>query len=601
MGKVVSNSEKASYTHVYLPRSIAGVSICSGTAVGTPLYIRNDESKFFIGSPLNGCRADGSSGNPPPWGRSEITENDFSRVLLRTKAEIRGLQISMKEGMSELGSQIFNSHLVMLEDEAFSGRMFEKIQEGAAPEAAVADVVNRYIELFNNNGNDAVREKIHDVKDVGRRLLRNLGNSENSTDDYTGKIILTENILPSDLIKMSVQGASGFLFHGKNAAAHIAILAQSLDIPVIIIETDNFETLAAAGTLILDGHSGTVIINPTDEELENYLSAVKDELCACSDSYKTYSASNTKDGERISLYANVNLLSDIYTAKSAYAEGIGLYRSEMPFIIRNSFLTEEEQYRIYSELFSKFGDNNEIIFRTLDIGGDKNLSALNEQAGFNSFLGLRAIRFSLRHKEIFAAQLRAMLRAGYGRQLYIMFPLISSLEEFIEAKDFVYHCIASLTGEGIMANRTPKIGAMVELPSAVEIIDKLAEQAEFVSIGTNDLIQYLLGIDRTDKFVAHYYTHYHPSVIRTVGKIIRACGKKQCDVSVCGEAAADIPMLRFMIGMGLRKISIDPKKIGEVREAVGTIDTERARDAAKKAMRASLIDEIREILSVPSA
>ena len=590
MVNAVSNPESVNYTHVYLPQYITGVSICSGTAVGRPLYIPNDDSEFFISSAANGSCS--------TWGGPEITEHDFLRILLRTKAEIRGLQISMKEHMSEIGSQIFNSHLIMLEDEAFSGRMLEKIREGTVPAAAVAEVVNRYIELFNNNGNDFVREKIHDVKDVGRRLLRNLGTSDHSPDDYTGRIILTENILPSDLIKITVQGASGFLFYGKNAAAHIAILAKSLDIPVVITDTDNFESLSGAENLILDGRIGRIIVNPAKDEVEHYSCRANNKFLTCSDTYKSKTAVKTKDGERVYLYANVNLLSDVHAAKKEYAEGIGLYRSEMPFIIRNSFLTEKEQYRIYAELFSLFGDNKEIVFRTLDIGGDKNISALNEQAGFNSFLGLRAIRFCLRHKEIFASQLRAMLCAGHGRQLHIMFPLVSSLEEFLEAKDFVYHCIASLTAEGKMTNKAPRIGAMVELPSAVEIIDKLAEHADFLSIGTNDLIQYLLGIDRTDEFVAHYYNHYHPSVIRTIGRIIRSCIKKRCDVSVCGEAAADIPMLRFMIGMGLRKISVDPKRINEIRKAVGSIDLSEAKQAAKKAMRASMIKEVKEILTV---
>jgi len=580
-------------TSLGIPKRIKGAPVCAGAAVGVPTFIVEEKIHF----PL----------------KDEVIHRNFPageyfmRIVKRTKDELEFLQIAMEERLSEVGSQIFRAHIFMLEDESFSGVMLEKINQGLKIEEAIAEVVDFFIRSFNGNGNSLVREKIHDVKDLGRRLLINLKKGENRSSDFRGNIIFTPEVLPSDLVSMALGGAEGFVLYGTNAAAHVAILARSLDVPVLITNSQSYFDMVEAKQVLLDAYRGEIIVDPSKEIIEEhqtYFSGNRKTRNnhgkngeaflknASGKNNKTY----TTDGTRIRIYANINLLSDLTTAKEGGAEGIGLYRSEMPFIIRNNYLNEEEQYSVYTKIFSGFGKEKEIFFRTLDIGGDKQMTSLYEEAGDRKALGLRAIRFCLRHKEIFAEQLRAVLRAGYGKKLSVMFPLISSMDDFLEAKNFLYKCIVDLTEEGYHPNPEPRIGAMVELPSAVDIAGELADEASFLSIGTNDLVQYLLGIDRTNEYVSHYYTMYHPSVLRSVEKVIREANEKECDVSVCGDAAMDFPMLRFMLGAGLRKISVDPKRIGEVRLYVEETNLEEVRRLAKNALKAPTIAEVKRLL-----
>lgn len=569
-----------------LPTFLRGTPVSSGVAMGAPVYIGDIHSEMFLAY----------KAKEP---EKTITEENFLSAMERTAVELEKLQITMEEQLSEVGSLIFSSHLLMLKDEAFSGMMIEKIRTGIHPGLAIVEVVNRYITLFSQSGNVFVQEKIHDVKDLGHRLLRNLEDEENEEGDYSGQIILARDMLPSDIIKLKVQHAEGFLLYGVSTAAHIAILARSLNVPVVTTGYNDYFSLTKSKYLVIDAYQGTIYVDPAEEIIQKYADIKELETTETNieveekeEPAKTF----TLDGEEITVLANINLLSDIHAARKMNAQGIGLYRSEFPFIIRNTFPSEEEQFQVYLKVFDLIGKEKEVALRTLDIGGDKKLSHIIEQNESNPFLGLRAIRFSLRNKDQFSSQVRAMLRAGYGKHLQIMFPLISSLDEFIAAKDFVYECVTKLDYEGIIHNSNPYLGAMVELPSAVEILEELAEEADFLSIGTNDLVQYLLGIDRTNELVSDLYNLYHPAVIRTVERILRTSIKKGCDVSVCGDAAMDIPMLRFMIGAGLRKISVDPKKLRDVREAIRLINTVDARKIARQALHSGTIAEVKDIL-----
>ncbi len=569
-----------------MPSFIRGNPVSPGIAIGAPVYIGDVRDEIFLQYREN-THNEGYS------------LESFETAIQKTSNELEKLQMTMQEQLSEVGSLIFSSHLLMLKDEAFSGMMIEAIKAGTHPGRAIVDVVNRYVEMFSKSGNVFVQEKIHDVKDLGHRLLRNLENEETEEGDYSGQIILARDMLPSDIVKLKVQHAEGFLLYGISTAAHIAILARSLNVPVITTGSHDFYTFHDAKQIVIDAYQGTIYINPNDEirqKYEDILEIEKEDKPKAKATKNVPLETYTVDGERVIVLANINLLSDIHMANRLQAEGIGLYRSEFPFIIRNVFPSEEEQFQVYQEIFTLIGEGKEVTLRTLDIGGDKKLSHIIEQNESNPFLGLRAIRFSLRNRNQFAAQLRAMLRAGYGRPLRIMFPLISSIDEFILAKEFVFECIANLAYEGIPHNNYPYLGAMVELPSAVEILNELAEEADFLSIGTNDLVQYLLGIDRTNELVSDLYNLYNPAVIRVVGRIIRTCVKKGCDVSVCGDAAMDIPMLRFMVGAGLRKISVDPKKLKHVKEAIKKIDTNEAEKRARAALYATTIAKVKELL-----
>jgi phosphoenolpyruvate-protein kinase (PTS system EI component) len=297
----------------------------------------------------------------------------------------------------------------------------------------------------------------------------------------------------------------------------------------------------------------------------------------------------------VQVLANVNILQDVQTAVDHGAEGIGLYRSEFPFIIRNAAPTEEEQLHIYRRIIERMG-GRETVLRTADIGGDK-LMDTAYQPEQNPFLGVRGIRFSLANTELFRDQLRAMLRAGVESDLRIMFPMVSSVEEVEAGRSEVEASIDALRREGIPHNNNPKIGAMIELPSAVEAVAELAEAADFLSIGTNDLVMYLLAVDRTNERLGKLYRNYHPAVLRALKRITDGVGGKVTELSLCGDSAADPALIPFFIGIGIRKLSVAPRRIPEVRRRVGELTLEETQRISGEMLSIRAIREMEEYLS----
>jgi phosphotransferase system enzyme I (PtsP) len=304
---------------------------------------------------------------------------------------------------------------------------------------------------------------------------------------------------------------------------------------------------------------------------------------------------HTRDGARIELFANINLLTELDLANDLKAEGIGLYRSEFPFIVRSAFPSEEEQRIVYSRLFNAMQDKP-VYIRTLDIGGDKVLPYLNIPAEDNPELGLRSIRFSLRHRDIFDQQLRAILRSGvHSAQLGIMFPMISSIDEFLAARQAVLSARDALETEGLSFHRDPAIGAMVETPALVHIIDELAREVDFLSIGTNDFIQYLLAVDRTNESVASYFQPHHPSVLRALAHIVNVARRYETPISVCGEVAHQKDFIPFLIGIGVRRLSVDPQFLPATQKQIRKIDTGCAQAYAKHALTVSTLSEMKDV------
>jgi len=361
-----------------------------------------------------------------------------------------------------------------------------------------------------------------------------------------------------------------------------------------MIDAKQFELFTDVTNLLIDGDQGNVYIQPSEavlKEYETHTRAIR-ELKASS---KVYEITQTEDGKQINLFANINLLSDLKLAVAAGVKGVGLYRSEFPFIIRNSFPSEEEQYHVYSRIVQSM-PGCEITFRTLDIGGDKMLSYQEETEEANPFLGLRAIRFSLLHKDIFSEQLRAFLRAGADANTRIMFPLIASLDDFLEAREVVYECMHDLEARGVPFNRDTKLGIMVELPSAVELIEDLAVEVDFMSIGTNDLIQYMLAVDRTNDLVSKLYLSHHPAILRAIERVVAAARWQQKDVSICGDIAMDPKMIPFLIGAGINKLSLPASHVHEIQQVIAAINTKKAFHTARQMLKCSLIQEVERFL-----
>jgi phosphotransferase system, enzyme I, PtsP len=520
---------------------------------------------------------------------------DFERALADTEQQLGEMQRQLDERLADVASLIFSAHLLILQDAAFSGTMAKRIQGGAPPPKAIAEVVDQYVDLFSRSSNAVLREKVQDVKDLGRRLLWNLHKRETGTADYDGCIVICGGLLPSDILKIVAQRAAGLVLVGGGATSHVAILARSLQLPMVISGDTRLLALPPHTTVIVDADQGNVLVSPAAEVLKSYEAQKEARRKLDEMESQMLPETLTRDGERVHLMANINLLSDLKVARRMKAEGVGLYRSELPFIVRNNFPSEEEQYVIYRKLVSEM-TGKELTFRTLDIGGDKMLSYFPNLNEANPFLGLRAIRFSLRHRDIFTQQLRALLRAGVGVPIRIMFPLVSSVDDFIEARDILLSCSRGLRDEGIAHNDHPELGVMIELPSAVQLADGLAAEADFLCIGTNDLVQYVLAVDRTNQEIADLYIPYHPAVLRAVKHVADVAAAANVDLSVCGDMASDPLLIPFLLGIGVRKLSMDSRRLPHVQRLICGMTAADAREAARTMLSLVRVREVDEYL-----
>lgn len=519
------------------------------------------------------------------------TLDDFRRALKETEDQLAALQRDLEEELSDVASLIFSAHLLILKDTQFSGAVESLIESGTPPQKAVSQIIHKYINLFGKNPNPRLQEKVLDLKDLGHRLLLNLMSHDSDLADYEGRIIVAEELLPSALLKLAAQRAAGLVLLSGSVTSHVSILARSLRIPTVLVDDSQLLCIAEDRSLLIDALQGTLFLDPDEDVRESYARLIEEQRRIELLEPQVDPETRSRDGVRVRLYANINLLSDLNHATRLKAEGIGLYRSEFPFIVRDNFPSEEEQTRIYSKLVERMPGRT-ITLRTLDVGGDKSLSYVQAHDEANPFLGLRAIRFSLRNRPVFAQQLRAMLRAGASQPIRIMFPLISSLDDFIHAREVVYECIEQLREEGTPHNSRPELGVMIELPSAIEMIEELTRETDFISIGTNDLIQYLLAVDRTNEQISDLYVPYHPAVLRALHRSIDAAVRAGIDVSVCGDAATDPHMVVFLIGCGLRTFSVDARHIPHVQQLVQRTEVEEARKIAMQALRLSRISEI---------
>ena len=527
---------------------------------------------------------------------SPFTIHDFRRALQDTEKQLEDLQTHLEERLADVASLVFSAHLLILKDEQFSGEMLRLMEQGQPAGKAIGKVVDDYTRLFSRSSNPRLREKVQDVQDLARRLLRNLHRPERSAGDYRGFVVVATDLMPSDMVKLAAERAEGLLLVGGGVTAHVSILARSLNIPVVVVEERGFLKLPEGTRLLIDGDQGTIYLNPDDEVVGRYaeLRAARVRLQQARPQARQEAVS--ADGQVVQVLANINLLSEAKVAHALNAGGIGLYRSEFPFIVRNDFPSEEEQFRIYGKLLADMG-GRPVVFRTLDVGGDKVLSYFRAADEANPFLGLRALRFSLRNRDIFSRQLRALLRAGHASDLRIMFPMVSSVDDLQEARDVVRQCIAALAKEKLPHHTQPKLGIMVELPSAVEIADELAAESDFLSIGSNDLVQYILAVDRTNEHVADLYMPHHPAVLRSLKRIVDAAARHHTPLSLCGAIAADQRLLPFLLGIGIRTVSVEVNQLGQVHEWIAGLNVAEESARAGRVLKLGRIKDIEAALA----
>lgn len=553
--------------------------------VAAPGYANGQAFIFDSHKPLNQIKFNGAV--------KKLTLMDFEKAVDKTVQQIKNIELQVQQDIPEAASMIFSAHLLMLKDKKFLGQMTEQIRENVSPQQAVINIASKYVTLFSQSKSNIIKEKANDVEDLAHRLLRNLiGENQADSSSIEGKIIISKILYPSDIVKLVCENAAGVILVGGGLTTHVSILSRSLNIPVIIVDDLGLLELSGKTNILLDATIGNTYLNPTDEIVDKFKNRHQTERLINEISEEIDPDSSMKDGESIHLLANINLLSEVDTAKRLKAEGIGLYRSEFPFIIRPVFPSEEEQVAIYRKLMYKMVDAP-VTIRTLDIGGEKVHSYYDQITEPNPELGLRSIRFTLRHPDILETQLRAILKAGaYLKNLRIMFPLISSIDEFNKVKNILSDCQNELAQKDEPFHGSPKVGIMVELPAIVEIIDDFALHADFFSIGTNDFIQYTLGVDRGNDWVSSYYCPHHPAILRNLSKVARAANLAQKPVTVCGEMAHEPRYIAFLIGIGIRQFSVDPQQLIYLRKILKHITVEECDSFSQMVLNESSIDVI---------
>jgi phosphotransferase system, enzyme I, PtsP len=528
-------------------------------------------------------------------GGRQYTEADLHRALEETERQLGDLQAKLEATLLDMTALIFTAQILMLKDKGFTDSLFALIREGTNPPQAIVEVVHDYVSKFSLIEDAYLREKIYDVKDVGRRLLENLMGRAATHHDYQDKIVIAQELFPSDALKLFSQKIKGIILLSGGISSHVAILARSLNIPLVVTNELALLSLDSTAEVLLDASMGYIHINPEPlilakvlqrEELNQNISSLRKMI---------QDHPKTRDGVAVKLMANINLLGDLKAANEFKADGIGLYRTEFPFMIRSNFPSEEEQYLIYRRLVEGM-PGKEITLRTLDIGGDKILSYSEYGKEENPFLGMRSIRLSLKHTDVFAAQLRAILRSGAGKRIRILFPMISSLDEFLEAKSIVLACVRQLKNERKEFIHNPPMGVMIELPSMLEIIDEMAQEADFFSIGSNDLIQYMLAVDRTNDKVAQMYLPHHPSVLRALKKIVDAGRKHGKEVSICGDMANEPKYLSLLLGLGIRCFSMDARYLPRMHERLSQLSIQECDKLCQEVLNQSKISNITQII-----
>lgn len=506
-------------------------------------------------------------------------------TLAAAEEELRGLYETAKEKMGEQEAEIFDAHLTILSDEysvrePIIQRIREQKQNAAA---AITDQFDELAQMFRSLGDELMAERAADAEDLKQQLLRIcLGCGRQDLSVLPGDVIvLAEELTPSDTVRMDTAHVKGIATRLGGATAHSAIIARTLGIPAAA-GIDGWQTEALNGHMaILDGADGTLTVDPTDEETACYQSRKAQADCEAQalEAFRT-SPSQTKDGAALEICANIGTPQEAQRAMEYGADGVGLFRSEFLFMDRDALPTEEEQFEAY-RMATQTMAGKPLIIRTLDVGGDKKLPTLELPHEDNPFLGFRAIRMTLSHPEIFRPQLRAILRAAAYGDVRVMFPMIGSMDQLREAKALLREQEQTLQAEGVPTGPV-KVGMMVEIPAAAVLAEEFAKEVDFFSIGTNDLTQYTLAVERGNAAVAHLYAPEHPAVLRLIAMTAQAAAERHIPCGMCGEAAGDPKLAPAFVGMGVNELSMSPRRVPAVRKLLSGLTMDECRQAAEK-------------------
>jgi phosphotransferase system enzyme I (PtsI) len=534
-----------------------------------------------------------------------IAHKDLSAEKKRFKAAVKKvsdeLNTIIRDTPEELRehAQILETHTVILKDKMLYGRTIERIEkEHINAEWALKKVVAMIRPMFEAMSDPYLRDRAEDILQVSDRIMKNLVGVESPSIGAINKrvILVAHNLSPAETSQIQLERVMGFVTDGGGRASHTSIIARSLEIPAVLGLEHATQTIKNDDIIIVDGTAGVVIVNPSDQTLisaENRKAQYEARRAV----YVRHShlPAQTKDGLLLSVMGNIELPEEVVAVLDMGGDGIGLYRTEFQYMSRTSFPVEEELFEKYKDVIEVMGDRP-VTIRTLDINGDKAVSYMQAEDEANPVLGLRAIRYCLQKPEVFKTQLRAILRAAHYGRVRILLPMISRMDEIIESRRIIEEAAQSLKKDGLPYNNKVPVGVMIEVPSAAIMADAMAKEADFFSIGTNDLIQYTMAIDRGNPHVAHLYNPLHPAVIRLLKQVADAGRHNNVPVFMCGEMAGEPYCVPILLGLGLKELSTNPQSIPVVKKTIRSLDIIESHDFLAKVLTLTTTQQIEELV-----
>ncbi|WP_072225051.1 phosphoenolpyruvate--protein phosphotransferase [Listeria monocytogenes] len=536
--------------------------------------------------------------------KTEVTDVESEVKRFESALEVSRTELSMirEKAAKDLGedkAQIFDAHLLVLNDPELTGPIEESIKNSKTnAETALQETTDMFIGMFESMDNEYMRERAADIKDVRKRVLSHLLGVTIPNPALIDEevVVVAADLTPSDTAQLNRNFVKGFVTDIGGRTSHSAIMARSLEIPAVVGTKEVTASVAKNDIVIIDGLEGNVIIHPTEEQIAHY-EKIKSDFALQQAEWDKLKNEKTvsKDGVHVELAANIGTPNDLEGVISNGGEAVGLYRTEFLYMGRDNFPTEEEQFEAYKAVVSGM-DGKSVVVRTLDIGGDKTLPYLELPEEMNPFLGFRAIRLCFANEELFRTQLRALLRASVYGNLKIMFPMIATVNEFRQARDILLDEKAKLKAAGTEVSDSIELGIMIEIPAAAVLADQFAKEVDFFSIGTNDLIQYTMATDRMNERVSYLYQPYNPSILRLVKMVIDASHKEGKWTGMCGEMAGDQTAVPLLLGLGLDEFSMSASSILKSRSLIKRLDQSEMVKLAEEALNKSTAEEVVELV-----